>query len=104
MSRAIQKYYDRVKKVNSRLCVGPDANVQKIPEHFHKEKYPQFAFNKWIIEETHEYVAAFKPNFAFYPFPCAGGDQNPADAGTDAAPVPPLRHVSRNRLPLPELD
>ena len=29
-------------------------------------EFPQFEFNKWIIEETHEYAAAYKPNSAFY--------------------------------------
>ncbi len=35
-------------------------------------EFPQFEFNKWIIEETHEYAAAYKPNSAFYE---ARGDQ-----------------------------
>lgn len=64
--KPVQKYLDRVKRVNSRLCVGPDADIRKIPDHFRKLKYPQFEFNKWIIEQTHEYVAAFKPNLAFF--------------------------------------
>ena len=28
--------------------------------------FPQFAFNRWIIESTHEFVSAYKPNTAFY--------------------------------------
>jgi orotidine-5'-phosphate decarboxylase len=30
------------------------------------EDSPQFAFNRWIIEQTHPYAAAYKPNMAFY--------------------------------------
>ena len=62
----IDKYNQRAKKINSLLCVGLDSDLKKIPERFLKKKFPQFEFNKWIIEETHEYAAAYKPNSAFY--------------------------------------
>jgi len=61
-----EKYNQRAKKIDSLLCVGLDADFNKIPKRFLKNKFPQFEFNKWIIKETHEYVAAFKPNSAFY--------------------------------------
>src|SRR3989338_833019 len=62
----IEKYNKRVKKINSLLCVGLDSDFKKIPEKFKKLENPQFEFNKWIIEETQEYAAAFKLNIAFY--------------------------------------
>lgn len=62
----IDKYNQRAKETNSLLCVGLDSDFSKIPEHFLKMKFPQFEFNKWIIEETNEYTAAYKPNSAFY--------------------------------------
>jgi len=62
----IDKYNKRAKKINSLLCVGLDADFAKIPKRFLKKKFPQFEFNKWIIEETHEYASAYKPNSAFY--------------------------------------
>lgn len=62
----IDKYNKRAKKINSLLCVGLDADFEKIPERFLKMEFSQFEFNKWIIEETHEYAAAYKPNSAFY--------------------------------------
>lgn len=62
----IDKYNKRAKKINSLLCVGLDADFAKIPERFLKQEFPQFEFNKWIIEETHEYTVAYKPNSAFY--------------------------------------
>jgi len=52
--------------------VGLDADFEKIPDRFLKTEFPQFEFNKWIIEETHEFAAAFKANIAFYE---ARGDQ-----------------------------
>lgn len=51
---------------NSFLCVGLDSDVPKLPKHLKNEKYPQFAFNKAIIDATHDLVCAYKPNSAFY--------------------------------------
>lgn len=62
----IDKYNARVDKVNSLLCVGLDSSIERLPEQFKSEEFPQFAFNRYIIEQTHEYVAAYKPNIAFY--------------------------------------
>ena len=62
----IDKYNQRAKKINSLLCVGLDSDFTKIQKNFLKKKFPQFEFNKWIIEETREYAAAFKINSAFY--------------------------------------
>lgn len=62
----IDKYNARVDRVNSLLCVGLDSSFERLPEKFQAEAYPQFAFNHYIIEETHEWVAAYKPNMAFY--------------------------------------
>ncbi|HWA32444.1 MAG TPA: orotidine-5'-phosphate decarboxylase [Candidatus Paceibacterota bacterium] len=63
---ASEKYDRRARDIDSLLCVGLDADFEKIPERFKKLEFPQFEFNKWIIEETHEYAAAYKPNSAFY--------------------------------------
>lgn len=68
----IEKYNTRAKKINSLVCVGLDSDIKKIPEKFLKMEFPQFEFNKWIIEETNEFVSAYKPNSAFYE---ARGDQ-----------------------------
>ncbi|OGI73083.1 orotidine 5'-phosphate decarboxylase [Candidatus Nomurabacteria bacterium RIFCSPHIGHO2_02_FULL_41_18] len=62
----IDKYNQRAKKINSLLCVGLDSDFDKLPERFKARKFPQFEFNKWVIEETHEYAAAFKMNSAFF--------------------------------------
>ncbi len=65
-TEGIRKYNTRARQINSLLCVGLDADMAKIPERFLKMEHPQFEFNKWIIDETHEQVAAYKPNSAFY--------------------------------------
>lgn len=63
---SITKLENRMKKSQSLVCVGLDSDMEKLPERFLESKYPQFEFNKRIIEETHEYVCAYKPNVAFY--------------------------------------
>ena len=51
---------------NSFLSVGLDPDLDLIPLKFRKSKTPLFDFNKYIIDETNEYVCAYKPNSAFY--------------------------------------
>ncbi len=55
-----------MKKHNSLLCVGLDSDYSKLPHSSRKSKYPQFAFNKAVIDTTHYFVCAYKPNCAFY--------------------------------------
>lgn len=63
---AIDKFNARAEVANSLLCVGLDSDFNQLPEAFTHYEFPQFAFNRWVIEQTHEYVAAYKPNIAFY--------------------------------------
>src|SRR5258708_12212622 len=62
----IDKYNQRAKEVNSRLCVGLDSDFEKIPDSFKTAKFPQFEFNKYVIELNGEHVGAYKVNTAFY--------------------------------------
>jgi orotidine-5'-phosphate decarboxylase len=62
----ISKYNARVDEVNSLLCVGLDSDYRRLPERFAASATPQYDFNRWVIEQTHEYVSAYKPNIAFY--------------------------------------
>jgi len=48
------------------ICIGLDPDINKIPKHLLSYPSPITAFNKSIIEETSEYAAAYKLNFAFY--------------------------------------
>ncbi len=57
------------KKLRSKktlVCVGLDTDIQKIPGVLLSEIDPLYEFNKAIIAATHEYVAAYKLNIAFY--------------------------------------
>jgi orotidine-5'-phosphate decarboxylase len=68
----IEKYYQRVDHADSLLCIGLDSDVERLPVRFADDPHPQFAFNQWVIDQTHQYVCAYKPNLAFYE---ARGDQ-----------------------------
>ena len=43
-----------------------DTDIQKIPKHLLDTTDPIFAFNKEIIDRTHDLAVAYKPNLAFY--------------------------------------
>ncbi len=58
--------FEQIKKKQSYLCVGLDTDLEKIPQHLLKLPDPIFEFNKQIIDATHEYCIAYKPNIAFY--------------------------------------
>ncbi len=66
MNIPTEKYNLRAKKVNSLVCVGLDSDYDKLPPRFKSLENPQFEFNKWIIDQTADYAAAYKPNTAFY--------------------------------------
>lgn len=55
-----------IKDKKSFLCIGLDSAISKIPPHLLKEEDPVFAFNKAIIDATHDLAVAYKPNLAFY--------------------------------------
>jgi orotidine-5'-phosphate decarboxylase len=56
----------QILKKRSFLCVGLDTDITKIPEHLLGFEDPVFEFNKAIIDATHPYTVAYKPNTAFY--------------------------------------
>lgn len=58
--------FSQIQKKSSFLCVGLDADIQKIPSHLKTEKDPIFTFCKEIIEQTSDFAVAYKPNIAFF--------------------------------------
>jgi len=62
----LDKYNRRLEAIGSLVCIGLDSEVEKIPARFFDDEFPQFAFNRWIIDQTAEYAASIKPNMAFY--------------------------------------
>jgi orotidine-5'-phosphate decarboxylase len=57
---------EQIKKKESFLCIGLDADLEKIPKHLLGCADPIFEFNKQIIDATHSFCVAYKPNTAFY--------------------------------------
>jgi orotidine-5'-phosphate decarboxylase len=58
--------FEQIKIKKSFLCVGLDTDIQKIPRFLMDTSDPVFAFNKEIIDATHDLAVAYKPNLAFY--------------------------------------
>jgi orotidine-5'-phosphate decarboxylase len=58
--------FKNIKEKRSFLCVGLDSEIEKIPSFLFKTKDPVFEFNRRIIDSTHKYAVAYKPNVAFY--------------------------------------
>lgn len=62
----LEKLEFRQKKAKSILCVGLDPSKEKIPQSIMAKENPIFEFNKAIINSTHSFVCAFKPQAAYY--------------------------------------
>ena len=62
----INQIEGQIEKNNSLLCIGLDPVKEKMPQHLFESPDAFFEFNKSIIDQTHDLVAAFKPNLAFY--------------------------------------
>lgn len=62
----IQNLIRQMETKKSLLCVGLDTDITKIPKHLLETGDPIFEFNKAIIDATHSYTIAYKPNIAFY--------------------------------------
>ena len=58
--------FGNIVRKRSFLCVGLDSELEKIPSFLLDKKDPVFEFNKRIIDATHKYTVAYKPNVAFY--------------------------------------
>jgi len=60
---------DRIAAAESVVCVGLDPDPDRIPDHLRDHDLPRWAFNRRIIDATHEHAACYKPNAAFYEDP-----------------------------------
>jgi orotidine-5'-phosphate decarboxylase len=65
-SAFFERLGERIDRIDSVVSVGLDADPSRIPEQLHEKDLPQWAFNRRIIDATHEYAACYKPNAAFY--------------------------------------
>ncbi|UIP01037.1 orotidine-5'-phosphate decarboxylase [Halobaculum sp. CBA1158] len=61
-----ERLRERIESHDTVVSVGLDADLDRIPEHLLDKDLPRWAFNRRIIDATHEYAACYKPNAAFY--------------------------------------
>ena len=61
-----QKLQAAWQKSRSLVCVGLDPEKKRLPERLFNRPDAIFAFNKAIIDATHDIVCAYKPQFAHY--------------------------------------
>ncbi len=61
-----EELFSQIQQKESYLCVGLDTDIHRIPKHLLDTEDPLFEFNKQIIDATHKYAVAYKPNIAFY--------------------------------------
>ncbi|MFN6947267.1 MAG: orotidine 5'-phosphate decarboxylase, partial [Cytophagaceae bacterium] len=57
-----EQLFREIQNKKSYLCVGLDTDIHKIPAHLKNTEDPIFEFNKAIIDATHPYCVAYKPN------------------------------------------
>jgi orotidine-5'-phosphate decarboxylase len=64
----IEKLLAAARRNDSWLCVGLDPQIEKIPSSIARTDPAKavWEFNRQIIDATHEFVCAYKPNIAFY--------------------------------------
>ncbi len=70
-------FYNRLEQAtkNSRVCVGLDPVMERIPESLQGSAKPVREFCEKIIEATAPYAAAYKPNLAFFEMLGSKGDE-----------------------------
>jgi orotidine-5'-phosphate decarboxylase len=57
---------DRIERADSVVSVGLDPDPDRLPSFLADRDLPRWAFNRRVIDATHEHAAAYKPNAAFY--------------------------------------
>lgn len=61
-----RQLFENIILKRSFLCIGLDPETGRIPVSLLGTEDPVFEFNKRIINATHTYAVAYKPNVAFY--------------------------------------
>ncbi len=57
---------ERIDTTDSVVSVGLDPDPSRLPDFLADADLPRWAFNRRIIDATHEHAACYKPNAAFY--------------------------------------
>lgn len=62
----IQKLEASIARSDSLVCVGLDTDFEKLPQSVKTSHHPLVTFNKAIIDNTHDLVACYKLQIAYY--------------------------------------
>jgi len=65
MTAFFERLGARIADADSVVSVGLDPDPERLPEFIDAE-LPRWAFNRRVIDATHEHAACYKPNAAFY--------------------------------------
>ena len=64
------KFSERIGRAHaaagSLVCVGLDPDLARLPDDLRSDPQPLLAFNRRIVDATHDLCAAYKPQIAFY--------------------------------------
>ena len=60
------RLHQRQRDINSRLCIGLDPDLSRIPAVCKNDSQPIFQFNKAIIDATSDIASCYKPQIAHY--------------------------------------
>src|ERR1700691_2028927 len=64
------KFSERLRQAHaaadSLVCIGLDPDVARLPDDLRSDPQPFLAFNRRIVDATHDLCAAYKPQIAFY--------------------------------------
>ena len=64
--RFFERLADRIERTDSVVSIGLDPDPTRVPEFLADADLPRWAFNRRVIDATHEHAACYKPNAAFY--------------------------------------
>jgi orotidine-5'-phosphate decarboxylase len=65
--------FEKIREKQSFLCVGLDPDLSAFPDSILESDDPVYEFNKKIVDATHAFSIAYKPNIAFYEALGSGG-------------------------------
>lgn len=61
-----ERIAERQKSLKTRLCIGLDPDITRIPDTCKKSGRPIFEFNRAIIDATQDLASCYKPQIAHY--------------------------------------
>jgi len=88
----------RIDAVDSVVSVGLDPDPSRLPDHVADADLPRWAFNRRVIDATHEHAACYKPNAAFYEDPDGWRALRETAAYAEGKGVPVLLDAKRGDI------